>query len=71
MKFDSLSDAIRYYAYAPNLLSDLGPYSSLSVQIAQVPGNINNITPESPQILTYGRTVWGVGRVIDINEPIV
>lgn len=69
MRFNSLSEAVRYYAYAPNALGDLSPYSDIANQVNKVPSNINYIDPASPSVLIYGKSIWGIGKVIDVEKP--
>lgn len=69
MRFESLSDAIRYYSAQNNPLSNSAPYGQLAIESALPPQNINNFSPANPSGIVYGRSVWGVGMVIGIDKP--
>jgi hypothetical protein len=71
MKFETLSQAIRYYAYSPNTLGDIESYGDLASQINKIPANINYINPKQPNVITYGVSIWGIGKIIDIDKPSV
>lgn len=69
MKFNSLSEAIKYYAFTPNVLKDLSPYSEISYQVGKSPQNSLYVTPSSENVVTYGKSVWGIGMITDIDKP--
>ncbi len=69
MKFNSLSDAIKYYAFTPNVLKDLSPYSEMSYQVGKVPPNSLYVNPKNTKTLRYGQSIWGSGIIIDIDKP--
>ena len=69
MKFNSLSDAIRYYAFSANPLSEAAPYGSLANEVLNIPINVNAINPSSPNVVIYGQSIWGIGQIIDIPSP--
>ena len=71
MKFNSLSDAIRYYASSENALKDAAPYGSLANEVLNIPININPVEPFSPNVIIYGQSIWGIGKIIDIPSPLV
>lgn len=73
MKFESLSEAIKYYTNdSANALANVSPYGSLAAETNTIPAN--NITfkqSNTPNVITYGQTVWGFGRVTNIDKPLV
>ena len=71
MRFTSLSDAIRYHTHSQNSIDNVAPYGSLAVESQQIPLNTNYFNPESPNVMTYGKTLWGTGIIIDIENPIL
>lgn len=69
MRFNSLSEAIRYYAFAPNLLKDVATYSDTAYQVGKIPPNALYLKPEEPNVLIYGKSIWGMGKIIEIDKP--
>jgi hypothetical protein len=68
MKFTSLSEAIRFYSGGNNTINNVPPYSSLSAELKIIPQD-TQLGPLSPNVLTYGQSVWGIGKIIEISEP--
>ena len=50
-------------------MANISPYSSLAAELKIVPQNTNYINPPAPTVITYGKSVWGIGKVIGISEP--
>jgi|688.fasta_scaffold136035_2 hypothetical protein len=71
MEFQSLSEAVRYFSKVQTGLIDLPPNSTLAVQVNQIPPTTNYLTPEPVNAITYGKTIWGVGKITDISRPII
>jgi hypothetical protein len=69
MEFTSLSEAIRFYSREDDVMANISPYSSLAAELKIVPQNTNYINPPAPTVITYGKSVWGIGKVIGISEP--
>jgi hypothetical protein len=69
MKFTSLSEAIRFYSKEDDAVTNISPYSSLAAELKIIPQNTNYINPPAPTVLTYGQSVWGIGKIIGISEP--
>jgi hypothetical protein len=69
MKFTSLSEAIRFYSREDEAVSNVSPYSSLAAELRIVPQSANYINPPAPAVLVYGKSIWGIGKVIEISKP--
>jgi hypothetical protein len=71
MRFSSLSEAIEYYSYEPDPLQSLPPYSDLAVQIGAIPQNVSYV-PSAPQnVVIYGTTIWGFGKITSVSNPLL
>jgi hypothetical protein len=68
MRFTSLSEAIRFYSREENIMNNLPPYSSLAAELKIIPQNTHSVPPP-PNVLTYGQSIWGIGKIIEISEP--
>jgi len=72
MRFNNLSEAIKYHSQTMSKTDNIAPYGSFAAEISQVPVlNTNYIEPQSPEAMTYGVTLWGLGKITDISKPIV
>jgi hypothetical protein len=73
MKFESLSEAIKYYTNdSANTLANVSPYGILAAETNTIPTNsISFSQPITPNIITYGQTIWGFGKIINISKPLV
>jgi hypothetical protein len=69
MKFTSLSEAIRFYSKEDSTLVNVSPYSSLAAELKIIPQNTNYINSPTPDVITYGQSTWGIGKIIEISEP--
>jgi len=73
MKFESLSEAIKYYTNdSANILANASPYGVVAVETNTIPAN--NITfkqSNTPNVITYGETIWGFGRITNTSKPSV
>jgi hypothetical protein len=69
MKFTSLSEAIKFYQTKEVDLATISPYSSLASELQLVPQNTNYIDYPAPNVITYGKSIWGIGKIIDISTP--
>lgn len=69
MRFDSLSEAIKYYAKPSNPFADIPPYGQVAIQINQVPSNTNYLQPKEKNVLTYGVSIWGTGKITSVSKP--
>lgn len=70
MRFGNLSEAIRYYSRKENTVN-LVPYGSLSNETNTIQQNTNYLTPENPDSIIYGQTLWGFGKITEISKPIL
>jgi hypothetical protein len=69
MRFDSLSEAIEYYASPPiNPFRDVAPYGNISAEINNVAPNLNITKQNITGVMIYGQTVWGESKIIGINK---
>ena len=73
MDFNSLSDAIRYFAPNQKSFNVLTSYGRFAAEISRIPGNVNMVSPNpSSQVLVYGQSVWNSNAtVITIYESII
>jgi hypothetical protein len=69
MRFNSLSEAIEYYSYAPDPLESAPPFSDLTAQVSNIPTNTNYLTPAAPDVVIYGKTIWGFGVISGVTNP--
>ena len=69
MKFSSLSEAVLYYTSLRSTVPEYFPYSSLAQQTQQQPVNTIYLQQSSPDVITYGVTIWGTGKIIDKYKP--
>jgi hypothetical protein len=69
MKFTSLSEAIAFYSRKEEVVANVSPYSSLAAELKIIPQNTNYINPPQPDVITYGESVWGIGKIIEISKP--
>ena len=69
MRFESLSEAILYYAAMKNPMGNAAPYGELSMETEQQPQNLNNFQANDPSGLVYGKSIWGIGAIINISKP--
>jgi hypothetical protein len=70
MRFSSLSEAIKYHTQVTSKTDNIAPYGSLAAELSQIPVlNTNYITPQSPNAITYGVTIWGLGKITEVNKP--
>ena len=69
MKFSSLSEAIRFYQTKDVNLSTISQCSSLAAELQLVPQNTNYIDYPAPNVITYGKSIWGIGKITDISTP--
>lgn len=71
MKFSSLSEAILFYSRTQTGMDNLPPNGSFIVQTAQYPPNSNYQQPPAPDVITYGKTIWGIGKISSISKPTI
>lgn len=71
MKFSSLSEAILYYTSARQAAPEYSPYGSFAAEDKQVPLNTSYISPNAPNVITYGKSIWGLGKITNISKPIL
>lgn len=71
MKFVSLSEAILYYGGNQSSGTNYAPYGSLAAETGQIPLNTNYLTPDAPNVIRYGVTIWGQSKIIDVSKPIL
>ena len=69
MKFTSLSEAIKFYSREDEAVTNVSPYSSLAAELKIIPQNTNYINPPVPNVITYGQSIWGIGRITEISKP--
>ena len=69
MKFSSLSEAILYYTTARTSPPDYTPFGSFAAENQLVPMNTIYVQPETANVITYGKTIWGTGKIIDVSKP--
>jgi len=69
MKFTSLSEAIRFYSREEEVVANVSPYSSLAMELKIIPQNTNYIDSPLPNVITYGQSVWGIGKIVEISKP--
>ena len=69
MRFSSLSEAILHYAERPEMFDNLPYKSSLSQEIIYPPTSNQYENNPQPVAITYGSTIWGLGKIIDISKP--
>jgi|LakMenE18May11ns_1017448.scaffolds.fasta_scaffold9957280_3 hypothetical protein len=69
MKFESLSDAIRYYTTdTQELTSGASPYSILGNQLGIIPTNLIPLESQL-EVMIYGKTVWGQSVIVNQDKP--
>jgi hypothetical protein len=69
MRFDSLSEAIEYYASPPSSpLKNVSPYGNIALEINNVPPNLNVIRQNITGVMIYGQTIWGESQIIGISK---
>ena len=69
MKFTSLSEAIRFYQTRDVDLSSVSQYSSLASELQIIPQNTNYFNYPTSNAITYGKSIWGIGKITDISTP--
>lgn len=69
MIYDSLSDAIRSISQSSNSLSNVPPFGELSFQSQIAPSNNAYVNPPNLNVITYGKTIWGTGHIINLLKP--
>lgn len=69
MRFDSLSDAIKFYAQQRDPLTNAVPYGLLAMETILPPQNINAVKPEGDDGIVYGQSIWGTGKITSISKP--
>jgi hypothetical protein len=71
MKFDSLSEAIKYYTNdSADAMANVSAYGIVASETNLIP--TNNITfRKSPTqgLMVYGETIWGYGRITNVSQP--
>lgn len=70
MRFDSLSDAIKYYTSdVSETFRSIAPYSELASQANVIAPTLNYLPQPTVNAMTYGVTIWGQSNIINISKP--
>ena len=70
MKFDSLSEAVKYYSSdSSELFSGASPFGSFGAQLNIVPPTTNYLQPTPQNVMVYGQTIWGESIIINQSKP--